>query len=76
MFAAARVAAGTGVDDVPGATVADVLDTARQRYGDGFAEVAARCMIWVNGEPADGATAVGADDEVAVLPPVSGGMDE
>lgn len=33
-------------------------------------------MIWVNGEPADGATAVGADDEVAVLPPVSGGMDE
>ena len=49
LFAAAREAAGTGRDHVPGATIGDVLDEA------------------------DRTTPVGDDDEVAVLPPVSGG---
>ena len=39
----------------------------------GFAAVLSTARIWVNGEPADPATAVGDTDEVAVLPPVSGG---
>lgn len=73
MFASAREAAGTGRDDLPGATVAEVLGAARQRYGSGFAEVLDSCRIWVNGDTADGATPVGPADEVAVLPPVSGG---
>ncbi len=73
MFAAAREAAGTGRDDVPGRTVAEVLGAARQRYGERFAEVLATCRIWVNGDAADDATEVGPADEVAVLPPVSGG---
>ena len=73
MFAAAREAAGTGRDDVPGRTVAEVLGAARQRYGERFAEVLATCRIWVNGDAADDATEVGPTDEVAVLPPVSGG---
>jgi molybdopterin converting factor small subunit len=29
--------------------------------------------VWLNGEPAEMATCVGAHDEVTVLPPVSGG---
>jgi molybdopterin converting factor small subunit len=29
--------------------------------------------VWVNGEPADAGALVGHDDEIAVLPPVSGG---
>jgi sulfur-carrier protein len=73
MFASARTAAGVASDDVPGETVADVLDAARLRYGSVFADVLESCRIWVNGEPAKPTTSVGADDEVAVLPPVSGG---
>lgn len=73
LFAGAREAAGTGRDDVPGATVGDVLRTARTRYGDGFADVLARSRVWVNGEPAEDDAPVRPDDEVAVLPPVSGG---
>jgi molybdopterin converting factor small subunit len=73
MFAAAREAAGTGRDDVPGATVAEVLGAARQRYGPTFTDVLTTCRIWVNGDPAADSTEVGPHDEVAVLPPVSGG---
>lgn len=73
MFASARTAAGRARDDVPGDTVADVLDAARTRYGRGFADVLESCRVWVNGEPASPTTSVGAGDEVAVLPPVSGG---
>src|SRR3546814_8943444 len=39
LFAGAREAAGTGRDDLPGSTVAEVLDAARARYGTAFAEV-------------------------------------
>lgn len=73
LFAGAREAAGTDRDTVDGATVGDVLDAAVARYGSGFAEILPSCKVWVNGEPADRADAVAPDDEVAVLPPVSGG---
>jgi molybdopterin converting factor small subunit len=73
LFAAAREAAGTGRDAVDGSTVADVLAEARRRYGEGFAAVLDRSRVWHNGEPATGEEPVGPDDEVAVLPPVSGG---
>ncbi len=73
LFAAAREAAGTGRDVIPGATVAAVLEEASRRYGPAFAEVAACSRVWRNGEPAEGDDAVTDADEVAVLPPVSGG---
>ena len=73
LFAAAREAAGTGRDELDGSTVGDVLDAAVSRYGAAFADVLETCRVWVNGEPADRGDAVGIDDEVAVLPPVSGG---
>jgi molybdopterin synthase sulfur carrier subunit len=73
MFASAREAAGTARDDVPGETVGEVLNAARQRYGTAFADVLGTCRIWVNGDPAADATIVGPADEIAVLPPVSGG---
>ncbi|MFM8238552.1 MAG: MoaD/ThiS family protein [Actinomycetota bacterium] len=77
-FAAAREAAGRGADDFSvgdDATVADLLSAAATRYGDGFAAVVRASRIWVNGdEPAAGPdTRLAPDDEVAVLPPVSGG---
>lgn len=73
LFAAARDAAGTGRDELPGATVADVLAAAAHRYGTSFEAVLPTCRIWVNGEPAGPSDAVSAADELAVLPPVSGG---
>jgi sulfur-carrier protein len=73
LFAQARQAAGTARDEVAGSTVDEVLAEARARYGPAFADVLGTCRVWVNGEPAAGADPVGAADEVAVLPPVSGG---
>jgi molybdopterin synthase sulfur carrier subunit len=73
MFASARTAAGRSRDDLPGNTVAEVLDAARHRYGAAFTDVLETCRIWVNGEPAAPTTTVAANDEIAVLPPVSGG---
>jgi molybdopterin converting factor small subunit len=73
LFASARDAAGTARDTVDGATVAEVLSEAMARYGDPFAAVLQRSKVWVNGEPANGDDPVTSADEVAVLPPVSGG---
>jgi sulfur-carrier protein len=79
LFAAAREAAGRGHDeyDVSRApTVGALLDVATTAYGPDFARIAASSRVWVNGdEPAHGPASVLADgDEVAVLPPVSGGI--
>jgi molybdopterin synthase sulfur carrier subunit len=77
LFAQARESAGTPrleLDQaVIGDTVGDVLDEAVNRFGQTFASVLAGSKVWLNGTPAERATAVGAGDEVAVLPPVSGG---
>ncbi|HWL44349.1 MAG TPA: MoaD/ThiS family protein [Ilumatobacter sp.] len=74
LFAAARVAAGTGRDEVPGGTVNEVLDEAVKRYGATFADVLAGCRVWVNGNAAEPGDPIGPNDELAVLPPVSGGV--
>jgi sulfur-carrier protein len=73
MFAAAREAAGRGHDEFAGSTVGAVLDEACGRYGEAFASVLSVSRVWVNGEPADMHAVVAPADEVAVLPPVSGG---
>jgi molybdopterin synthase sulfur carrier subunit len=73
LFAAAREAAGTDRATIDGATVGEVLSTATARFGEHFAAVLASSRVWCNGEPADEADPVGDADEVAVLPPVSGG---
>lgn len=73
LFASAREAAGISRDHLDGDTVGAVLDQARARYGPGFEQVLASCRVWRNGEPALPDDPVDAGDEVAVLPPVSGG---
>ncbi|MDY7105822.1 MAG: MoaD/ThiS family protein [Actinomycetota bacterium] len=73
LFASARVAAGTGRATIDGPTVGDVLEEARARFGPEFSAVLDGCRIWVNGDTATESDPVGDDDEVAVLPPVSGG---
>ncbi len=73
LFAQAREAAGIGRVEVTDGTVDSILRAAEVSYGEQFAAVVAASQVWVNGQPAEGSTAVGPDDEVAVLPPVSGG---
>lgn len=73
LFASAREAAGTGSAEMSGATVGEVLDAAVAAYGDHFGELLATCNVWRNGDPAERSDEVVDGDEVAVLPPVSGG---
>jgi MoaD family protein len=75
LFAAAREAAGRAEVERDATTVGELLDTARTDFGADFAAVLTRARVWVNGdEPAAGDAELLADgDEVAVVPPVSGG---
>jgi MoaD family protein len=73
LFAQARDAAGRRSDEIDASTVGEVIELARQRYGDDFANLLPTCQVWLNGQPADAGATVGPEDEVAVLPPVSGG---
>lgn len=73
LFASAREAAGVARDEIPGTTVGEVLEGATARYGAGFEALLPQCRIWRNGQPVDHGAPVTDRDEVAVLPPVSGG---
>jgi molybdopterin synthase sulfur carrier subunit len=74
-FAHAREVAGRRDDTIDAPTLSELLAVIRERYGPAFGEVLDVSRIWVNGdEPEDGrSTPLAAGDEVAVLPPVSGG---
>jgi len=69
----AREAAGLARDEFDATTVGAVLQAAVARYGAAFEEVLLVSQVWVNGEPADATRPLGPLDEVAVLPPISGG---
>ena len=73
LFASVRVVAGTGRTDIGGDTVGEVVANACTRWGPEFAALVQSCRVWRNGEPALDGDQVGPDDEVAILPPVSGG---
>lgn len=75
LFASAREAAGRSEEVIAGDTVGDVLAVAKQRFGPKFESVLGCCTIWLNGEVCQPDARVGTSDEVAVLPPVSGGAD-
>jgi molybdopterin converting factor small subunit len=73
LFGPARETAGTSELLVCGNDVAAVVAHARARFGEPFSIVLDGSRIWVNGEEASPDTRVGDNDEVAVIPPVSGG---
>ncbi|MBH01715.1 MAG: MoaD/ThiS family protein [Acidimicrobiales bacterium] len=73
LFASVKQMAGTGSVILSGATVSDVVEEASQRYGAEFSDMAKNCRIWLNGNPTEINAPVNDDDEIALLPPVSGG---
>jgi len=73
LFAALREEAGASAVEAPGRTAGEVVDALSARYGERFARIAAVGSIVVNGERAERSTPVAEGDEIALLPPVSGG---
>ncbi len=76
LFAGLRQAAGTSKAEIAGDSVEEILQAASATYGPDFERGLVTANVWVNGEPATPDTAVADGDEVAVLPPVSGGTFE
>ncbi|MGI8616621.1 MAG: MoaD/ThiS family protein [Actinomycetota bacterium] len=73
LFAALRELAGASEVEAEGKSAGDVIDALSSRYGERFTQIAAVGSVVVNGERASRSTPVAAGDEVALLPPVSGG---
>ncbi|MFV1999150.1 MAG: MoaD/ThiS family protein [Acidimicrobiia bacterium] len=73
LFANLRESAGTDTATFEADTVNDLLARASDRFGEQFASGVAAARVWVNGEQADGTTPLRSGDEVALIPPVSGG---
>ena len=59
--------------EVDANNVGDAIAEACVQFGDDFAALVPSCRIWVNGNPAELTDSVTAQDEIALLPPVSGG---
>jgi molybdopterin synthase catalytic subunit len=74
-FASAREAAGTrrALFGSVGRTLGQLTGELVAAYGPDLAGVLSTCAIWVNGQAAPASCVLCAGDEVAVLPPVSGG---
>jgi MoaD family protein len=73
LFAALRELAGSSRLEEEGRTAGEVVDALATRYGERFEKIAAVGSLVVNGERATRATVLADGDELAVLPPVSGG---
>jgi MoaD family protein len=73
LFAALREMAGAARVEATGRSVGEVADALSGAHGERFAKVVAVSSFVVNGERATRATPIAEGDEVAILPPVSGG---
>jgi sulfur-carrier protein len=73
LFAALREMAGAGRVEAEGDTVGEVVGALSERFGERFASVASAGSVVVDGERADASAALSEGQEVALLPPVSGG---
>lgn len=73
LFGPARTAAGIGRVSIEAPTVRTLCDAACERFGEQFSAVLGGSALWVNGEPAGSDEPISDFDEVAVVPPVSGG---
>ncbi|MGI0151748.1 MAG: MoaD/ThiS family protein [Thermoplasmata archaeon] len=72
-FGPIRDATGARTAVVDGSCVREVVAATVARYGDELAALMPTCRVWLNGDPASPDARVGAQDEIALLPPDSGG---
>ncbi len=75
MFAALRELAGASSLEVEADDVGSVLDQLSRRLGPEFDRIMAAGSVVVNGERSERERPIGVNDEVALLPPVSGGLE-
>ncbi|HLB39187.1 MAG TPA: MoaD/ThiS family protein [Actinomycetota bacterium] len=73
LFAALKELAGASSVEASGRTVGALVDQVAAGRGERFGAIVAVSSFVVNGERADRSTVVAEGDEVAILPPVSGG---
>jgi molybdopterin synthase sulfur carrier subunit len=73
LFASLRELAGSGEVSAGGTTVGEVADELTARFGERFSGIAGVSSYVVNGDRATRETPVAEGDEVAILPPMSGG---
>jgi MoaD family protein len=73
LFAALRDLADASEVEAEGADVEEVVDELCTRFGERFAAIARAGSVVVDGERARPGTSLVGGEEVALLPPVSGG---
>lgn len=73
LFASLRELAGSSAVEADGATVGEVVDALCARYGERFERAAHAGSVVVDGERAAPDRALAPGEELALLPPVSGG---
>lgn len=73
LFANLREMAGTSRLEVDGNTVGSVIAATVEKFGAEFGTAVTHAGVWLNGDPAQEDAAVEPGDEVALIPPVSGG---
>jgi len=73
LFAALRDAVGAARLEIEAPTVGTLLDELSARYGPEFDRIMRVGTVVVNGETVGREHVLRPDDEVALLPPVSGG---
>jgi sulfur-carrier protein len=73
LFAALREIAGAPNVEAEGETVGEVIDALAARFGDRFDAIARAGSAVVDAERADSSRPLAGGEEVALLPPVSGG---
>ena len=73
LFANLREIAGSSQVDIEGDTVGAVVDALGERFGPEFRRHMQTARLWKNGHEGSSGDPVRDDDELAVIPPVSGG---
>ncbi len=73
LFANLRELAGTSRLELPSETVGGVIEAASEKFGPDFRRGVETSRVWVNGEAASMDDRVTEQDEVVLIPPVSGG---
>ena len=73
LFGPAREAAGLSHIVLPGRNVGEIIAAAEDRFGEVFVRIMATSSVWLNGDAVEPDAPVDDGDEVAVIPPVSGG---